>query len=65
MPTISQCVPDDPLDKRLGTDGRPNPGVEVRIVDDAGTIALALRFLRGETVGERVVSCDALPYGLA
>ena len=36
MPTISQCVPDDPLDKRLGTDGRPNPGVEVRIVDDAG-----------------------------
>lgn len=36
-----------------------------RIVDDAGTIALALRFLRGESVGERVVSSAALPYGLA
>ena len=36
MPTVSQCEPDDPLDKRLTTDGRPNPGVEVRIVDDAG-----------------------------
>ena len=24
------------LDKRLNTDGRPNPGVEVRIVDDSG-----------------------------
>ncbi|WP_296680505.1 AMP-binding protein [Novosphingobium sp.] len=36
MPTISQCEPDDPLAKRLNTDGRPNAGVEVRIVDDAG-----------------------------
>ncbi|WP_216234025.1 AMP-binding protein [Novosphingobium sp. NDB2Meth1] len=36
MPTVSQCAPDDPLDKRLSTDGRPNPGVEVRIVDDGG-----------------------------
>lgn len=36
MPTVSQCEPGDPLDKRLNTDGRPNPGVEVRIVDDAG-----------------------------
>lgn len=36
MPTVSQCEPDDPLDKRLSTDGRPNPGVEVRIVDDSG-----------------------------
>lgn len=36
MPTISQCEPGDPLDKRLNTDGRPNPGVEVRIVDDSG-----------------------------
>ncbi|MEY4238458.1 MAG: hypothetical protein RL339_1059 [Pseudomonadota bacterium] len=36
MPTVSQCVPDDPLDKRLSTDGRPNAGVEVRIVDDEG-----------------------------
>jgi hypothetical protein len=36
LPTATQCVPADPLDKRLGTDGRPNPGVEVRIVDDAG-----------------------------
>jgi acyl-CoA synthetase (AMP-forming)/AMP-acid ligase II len=37
MPTVSQCAPDDPLEKRLNTDGRPNAGVEVRIVDDAGT----------------------------
>ncbi|MEN9717210.1 MAG: hypothetical protein RIQ99_88 [Pseudomonadota bacterium] len=37
MPTVSQCEPGDPLDKRLNTDGRPNPGVEVRIVDDLGT----------------------------
>ncbi len=36
MPTVSQCSPDDPLDKRLNTDGRLNPGVEVRIVDDTG-----------------------------
>jgi acyl-CoA synthetase (AMP-forming)/AMP-acid ligase II len=36
MPTVSQCDPDDPLDKRLSTDGRPNAGVEVRIVDDFG-----------------------------
>ncbi|MET4132866.1 acyl-CoA synthetase (AMP-forming)/AMP-acid ligase II [Porphyrobacter sp. MBR-155] len=36
MPTVSQCNPDDPLDKRLNTDGRPNPGVEVRIVNDMG-----------------------------
>ncbi|MGQ5700568.1 AMP-binding protein [Sandaracinobacteroides sp. A072] len=36
MPTVSQCEPDDPLEKRLSTDGRPNPGVEVRIVDDMG-----------------------------
>lgn len=37
MPTISQCDPGDPLDKRLNTDGRLNPGCEVRIVDDDGT----------------------------
>lgn len=36
MPTVTQCEPDDPLDKRLTTDGRANPGAEVRIVDDAG-----------------------------
>lgn len=36
MPSISQCEPTDPLDKRLNTDGRLNPGVEARIVDDAG-----------------------------
>lgn len=36
-----------------------------RIVDDAGVIDAALRFLRGETVGDRVVSSPNLPYGLA
>lgn len=35
-PTISQGAPDDPLALRLGSDGRLCPGVEVRIVDDAG-----------------------------
>ncbi len=36
-----------------------------RIADDDGVITAALRFLRGETVGERVVSSPNLPYGLA
>lgn len=36
-----------------------------RIADDAGVIASALRFLRDEPVGERVVSTSDLPYGLA
>jgi pimeloyl-ACP methyl ester carboxylesterase len=36
-----------------------------RIADDAGVIAAALRFLRGEAVGDRVVSSPNLPYGLA
>ena len=36
-----------------------------RIADDDGVIASALRFLRGEAVGERVVSTADLPYGLA
>lgn len=34
-----------------------------RVVDDAAVIDGALRFLRGETVGERVVSSPNLPYG--
>lgn len=36
-----------------------------RIVGDAEVIEAGLRFLRGETVGERVVSTGELPYGLA
>ena len=36
-----------------------------RIVDDAGVIEAGLRFLRGEAVGERVVSSPNLPYGIA
>ena len=36
-----------------------------RIADDQGVIAAALRFLHGETVGDRVVSSPNLPYGLA
>lgn len=36
-----------------------------RIVDDGGVIDAALRFLRGEVVGERVVSSPNLPYGFA
>lgn len=36
-----------------------------RIAQDEGVIAAALRFLRGETVGERVVSSPNLPFGIA
>jgi len=36
-----------------------------RIVDDADVVDAALRFARGETVGERVVSSPNLPYGIA
>lgn len=36
-----------------------------RIAQDEAVIASALRFLRGEVVGERVVSTAALPYGMA
>lgn len=35
-PTISRNRPDDPLDKRVFTDGRPQPGVVLRFVDDEG-----------------------------
>lgn len=36
-----------------------------RIAHDPGVIAAALRFLRGEIVGDRVVSSPNLPYGFA
>jgi acyl-CoA synthetase (AMP-forming)/AMP-acid ligase II len=36
-PTVSAGSPTDPLEKRLGTDGRLYPGVEVRIVDEEGS----------------------------
>jgi 23S rRNA (adenine2503-C2)-methyltransferase len=36
-----------------------------RIADDQSVIAAALRFLRGESVGQRVVSSPNLPYGFA
>ena len=36
-----------------------------RVVDNAGVIDAALRFLRGEAVGDRVVSSPYLPYGFA
>ena len=36
-----------------------------RIAGDAGVIDATLRFLRGETVGDRVVSSPNLPYGFA
>ena len=36
-----------------------------RILDDSGVIDAGLRFLRGETVGERVVSSPNLPLGFA
>lgn len=36
-----------------------------RVLDDAGVIAAALAFLRGEPVGARVVSSPNLPFGIA
>jgi acyl-CoA synthetase (AMP-forming)/AMP-acid ligase II len=34
-PSITGCTHDDPLEKRLRTDGRPLDGVELRLVDEA------------------------------
>ena len=36
-----------------------------RLAGDAAVIDAALRFLRGEVVGDRVVSSPNLPYGIA
>jgi acyl-CoA synthetase (AMP-forming)/AMP-acid ligase II len=33
-PSITGCTHEEPLEKRLSTDGRPLPGCEIRIVDD-------------------------------
>jgi acyl-CoA synthetase (AMP-forming)/AMP-acid ligase II len=33
-PSITGCLIDEPLEKRLYTDGRPLPGVEIRLDDD-------------------------------
>jgi acyl-CoA synthetase (AMP-forming)/AMP-acid ligase II len=35
-PSITGSTPDAPREKRINTDGRPLPGVEVRLVDDDG-----------------------------
>ena len=35
-PSITGSYPDTPHDKRVATDGRPLPGVELRLVDDDG-----------------------------
>lgn len=35
-PTVTSGMPEDSLEKRITTDGRPLPGCEVRIVDDKG-----------------------------
>jgi acyl-CoA synthetase (AMP-forming)/AMP-acid ligase II len=36
MPSVTMGRPDDPLEKRLTTEGRPMPGAEIRFVDDEG-----------------------------
>jgi acyl-CoA synthetase (AMP-forming)/AMP-acid ligase II len=33
-PSTTGCTHDDPLSRRLGTDGRPLPGCEIRLVDE-------------------------------
>ncbi len=35
-PSITGCTPEAPHEKRVNTDGRPLPGVEIRLVDDDG-----------------------------
>lgn len=35
-PTVSSGLPGDPLTKRMATDGLPNLGVEIRVVDEKG-----------------------------
>ena len=35
-PSITGCTYEDPLEKRLATDGRPLPGCEVKLVDPDG-----------------------------
>ncbi|MHB8669733.1 MAG: AMP-binding protein [Acidimicrobiales bacterium] len=35
-PSITGATHEDPLEKRIHTDGRPLPGVEIRLVDDLG-----------------------------
>lgn len=40
-PTVTQGDPADPLDVRMSTDGRPLPGVEIRIVGDDGEDVMA------------------------
>jgi acyl-CoA synthetase (AMP-forming)/AMP-acid ligase II len=35
-PSITACTHDDPLEKRLATDGHPLPGCELRLVDEDG-----------------------------
>ena len=35
-PSITGCTPAAPHDKRVNTDGRPLPGVEIRLVDEDG-----------------------------
>jgi acyl-CoA synthetase (AMP-forming)/AMP-acid ligase II len=35
-PSITGCTPEEPRAKRINTDGRPLPGVELRLVDDDG-----------------------------
>jgi acyl-CoA synthetase len=36
QPSITGCLYDDPLEKRLSTNGRPLPGCEVKLVDPEG-----------------------------
>lgn len=36
-PTMTACIPEDPLEKRIATDGRASSGVLLKLVDDAGS----------------------------
>ncbi len=37
-PSITGCLHDDPIEKRLSTDGRPMPGVTIQLRDDDGKL---------------------------
>jgi acyl-CoA synthetase (AMP-forming)/AMP-acid ligase II len=60
-PSITGCVHEDPLDKRIHTDGHPLPGVELRLADDGEILSRGPDCFAGYTDAEltaRVFDAD-------
>jgi len=51
-PSITGCTHAEPLEKRLHTDGRPLPGVELRLLDDGEIVSRGPDCFAGYTVAE-------------